>query len=91
MYLQNFIDRDAPDASRMPCDVKPRLRSVCGRRLRGEHVAQARRVGGRPEQPMRYFAQGDRTRPSDWPGPGIFFSPPQKDDAQWLFWLRWLD
>jgi hypothetical protein len=43
------------------------------------------------QQPLRYFAQGDRTKPSDWPGPGIFFSPPQKDDAQWLFWLRWLD
>jgi len=42
------------------------------------------------QQPMRYFGRGDTTKPDKWPGPGTFFSPPQKDDGQWLFWQRWL-
>jgi len=93
MYLQNLIDRDAPDSIKDAVRREAAAQQVF---VADDYEANlslqrsARGAVGR-QQPMRYFAQGDRTKPSDWPGPGIFFSPPQKDDAQWLFWLRWLD
>jgi phenylpropionate dioxygenase-like ring-hydroxylating dioxygenase large terminal subunit len=93
MFLQNFIDRDAPD------EIKDALRReyaaqqvlVADDYEANESLQRSARGAVAQQQPLRYFAQGDRTKPSGWPGPGIFFAPPQKDDAQWMFWLRWLD
>jgi phenylpropionate dioxygenase-like ring-hydroxylating dioxygenase large terminal subunit len=41
------------------------------------------------QQPLRYFAQGERLKRKDWPGPGIVYAAPLKDDGQWHFWRRW--
>jgi phenylpropionate dioxygenase-like ring-hydroxylating dioxygenase large terminal subunit len=93
MFLQNFIDRNAPD------EVKDAVRReyaaqqvfVADDYEANQSLQRSARGAVGQQQPLRYFAQGDRTKPSDWPGPGTFLAPPQKDDAQWTFWLRWLD
>jgi len=41
------------------------------------------------QQPMRYFARGERLKRKDWPGPGIVYAGPLRDDGQWYFWRRW--
>jgi len=93
MYLQNFIDRDAPDAIKEAVRRETTAQQVFVADDYEANLSLQRSARGAvgQQQPLRYFAQGDRTKPDGWPGPGIFFSPPQKDDAQWLFWLRWLD
>jgi phenylpropionate dioxygenase-like ring-hydroxylating dioxygenase large terminal subunit len=93
MNLQNFIDRDAPDA------VKKAVRSAAASTqafVADDYEANlslqrsARGAIGR-QQPLRYFSQGENMKPDGWPGPGIVYPPPIKDDSQWLFWLRWLE
>ena len=93
MFLQNFIARDVPEP------VKDILRhSIAHQQVHVEddyeaNLALQRSARGAvgQQQPLRYFARGDTTKPDKWPGPGTFFSPPQKDDGQWQFWLRWLE
>jgi phenylpropionate dioxygenase-like ring-hydroxylating dioxygenase large terminal subunit len=91
MFLQNFIDRDAPEAAR---EIVRQSLSAQQAFVADDYEANlslqrsARGEVGR-QQPLRYFAQGETTKPKGWPGPGIIFSPPQKDDGQWLFWRRW--
>jgi phenylpropionate dioxygenase-like ring-hydroxylating dioxygenase large terminal subunit len=93
MYLQNFIDPDAPEAVMEQVRRENTAQQVFVADDYEANLSLQRSARGAvaQQQPLRYFAQGDRTKPDNWPGPGIFLAPPQKDDAQWLFWLRWLD
>jgi phenylpropionate dioxygenase-like ring-hydroxylating dioxygenase large terminal subunit len=93
MVLQNFIDRDVPEPVK---DILRHFITTQQGHVEDDfeaNLALQRSAGGAvgQQQPMRYFAQGDTTKPDNWPGPGIFFTPPQRDDGQWLFWRRWLD
>jgi phenylpropionate dioxygenase-like ring-hydroxylating dioxygenase large terminal subunit len=93
MYLHNLIDRDAPDEAK---DMVRRMLPAQNAFVADDYEANLslqRSASGTvgAQQPMRYFAQGDTTKPDGWPGPGIVLPPPQKDDGQWLFWQRWLE
>jgi len=74
MYLQNFIDRDAPDAIKDAVRRETAAQQVfVADDYEANHVAASARRGGRsPQQPMRYSLRVT-DEPSDWPGPGIFF------------------
>jgi phenylpropionate dioxygenase-like ring-hydroxylating dioxygenase large terminal subunit len=93
MYLHSFIDRDAPapvaDGVRQMTAATQAF--VVDDYEAGQSQQRSARGTVARQQPMRYFAQGDTTKPDGWPGPGIVFPPPIKDDSQWLFWLRWLE
>jgi hypothetical protein len=43
------------------------------------------------QRPMRYFNIQGPSRLAAWPGPGVTYAGPSRDDPQWDFWLRWFD
>ena len=93
MYMQTFIDHDAPD------EAKEMVRQFTvghGMFLADDYesnlaIQRAAQGAVGQQQPMRYFAQGDNTTPDGWPGPGIIHPSPVRDDGQWHFWVRWLE
>lgn len=43
------------------------------------------------QRKLRYQAITGESRPDDWPGPGQIYAGVAKDDAQWNWWLRYLE
>jgi len=87
---QVLIDRDAPEKA----FEFERGQTALGMILLDDfeaNLSQQRAARGHTsqQQPLRYFARGERLKRADWPGPGILFGSPLKDDGQWHFWRRW--
>jgi nitrite reductase/ring-hydroxylating ferredoxin subunit len=60
----------------------------------GEAYAEVQRAaGGRmgQAQTLKYNAIAGPNAPEGWTGPGDVYAGFARDDAQWNFWLRWLD
>jgi len=93
MYMQTFIDRDASDeAKEMVRQIAVAHQMFLADDFESNLALQRSARGAVGEQqPMRYFAQGDAEMPAGWPGPGMLFPSPVRDDGQWLFWQRWLE
>src|ERR1700722_2961912 len=87
---QVLVDRDAPEE----VFEFERQQTALGIILLDDfeaNLSQQRAAKGPTsrQQPMRYFARGERLKRADWPGPGTVYAAPLKDDGQWHFWRRW--
>src|SRR5882757_4416195 len=87
---QVLVDRDAPEE----VFEFEREQTALGIILLDDfeaNLSQQRAAKGHTsrQQPMRYFARGERLKRKDWPGPGTVYAAPLKDDDQWHFWRRW--
>ena len=87
---QYLIDRDAPEEV-FELERAQTAGNIIALDDFEANASQQRcsRGGVGQQQPLRYFAQGERLKRKDWPGPGAVFAAPLKDDGQWYFWRRW--
>ncbi len=40
-------------------------------------------------QPFNFFNVQGATKLANWPGPGVTYAGPSRDDSQWDFWTHW--